>query len=172
MPICRKGKQRLTEHTVLTGLQPEPFCLFIHTAVCLLKEKGQLSSSPEGKQKASMCRQEQSKVCNKMDALKIEGDKHNVVYISGARLWGKRAPPLPHTRRPTARGSRWGRFCAARISGGVIERCEGGGLCHGSHQCDVTYLSNFLLVYFQTCCTQTRPLNLKIKHYRDDVCLK
>lgn len=98
MPICRKGKQRLTEHTVLTGLQPEPFCLFIHTAVCLLKEKGQLSSSLKRKQKASMCWQEQSKVCNKMDALKIEGDKHNVVYISGGRPWGKRG--CPHTQGP------------------------------------------------------------------------
>lgn len=70
-----------------------------------------------------------------------------------------------HTHGPRHTG-----FCVARISGGVIERCEGRrarGLCCRSHQCVVTYLSNFL-----SCCTQTRPLNLKIKHHRDDVCLK
>lgn len=44
--------ERLTERSVLTGSQPEPFSLFIHTAVCLLKEKGQLSSSPKRKQKS------------------------------------------------------------------------------------------------------------------------
>lgn len=47
-----RQKQRLTECTVLTGTQPEPLSLFIHTDVCLLREKGQPSSSPERKQKS------------------------------------------------------------------------------------------------------------------------
>lgn len=82
LPICRKGKQRLTEHTVLTGPQPEPFSLFMHTAVCLLKQKGQLSSSPERKQKSqrALTRTDRG-LSDKMDALEIKGDKHNVVYI-------------------------------------------------------------------------------------------
>lgn len=58
-----------------------------------------------------------------MEAREIEGDKHNVVYICEARLWGKRGRPT--YTRPTIHGSRWSRFCVARVSGGVIERCEG-----------------------------------------------
>lgn len=74
--------ERLTEHTVLTGPRPELFSLFIHTAVCLLKEKGQLSSSPERKQKSQQTLTGTDRgLSDKMDALEIEGGKHNVVYI-------------------------------------------------------------------------------------------
>lgn len=58
-----------------------------------------------------------------MDALEIEGDKHNVVYISGGQGRGVKA--WSYTRR-AIHGSGWsGFFCVARVSGGVIERCEG-----------------------------------------------
>lgn len=58
-----------------------------------------------------------------MDALEIEGDKHNVVYILGARLQVKcgRTQGPPYTARDEA-GFEW-----LRVSGGVIERCEGEG---------------------------------------------
>lgn len=73
----RRPKQRLTECTVLTGTQAEPLSLFIHTDVCLLREKGQPSSSPERKQKkANKLRQEQTEVCQtKWTRSKIKGDK-------------------------------------------------------------------------------------------------
>lgn len=98
--------ERLTEHNVLTGPRPEPFSLFIHTAVCLLKEKGQLSSSPERKQKSQQAPTGTDRgLSDKMDALEIEGDKHNVVYIWRGKAAGvsvaARVHKAHHTRLRT-----------------------------------------------------------------------
>lgn len=92
----------------------------------------------------------------------------------------------PQYTRPTIHGSRWSRFCVARISGGVIEKCEGEGSagCGERKQrarrvvsrvtpmrSDVPFKQRetFLICNFYTCRIQTRLFNFKIKHYRGDV---
>lgn len=67
-----------------------------------------------------------------MDALEIEGDKHNVVYIWRGKASGvsvvAHVHKAHHTRLRTEQD----------FVGGWVAK----GLCHKSHQFVVTYLSN------------------------------
>ena len=117
--------ESLTERAVLTGPQPEPFSLFIHTVVCLSKEKGQLSSSAERKQKS--CRfadRNRAWSVTKWTLAKLKVTNTMLFTCEGQGCGGEAWSP-PRTQGPPYTASRRGRFRVARISCGVIERWEG-----------------------------------------------
>lgn len=162
-----QSQKRQTEHTALTGPQPEPFSLFIHTAVCLLKEKWQLSSSSKRKQKS------QQALTGTERGLSQNGRSPNWRWQTQCclHLRGK-ASAVVHKARHTrleaeqvlsGLGFRWRDW---EMQGRGLQ-----GLCHRSRQCVVTRLSNRERHFFSGC-KQTSPSNFKIKHYSNDVSLK
>lgn len=108
LPIHWSQTQSLIERSVLTELQPEPVSLFIHTLFVYRRRRDSFLHLLKGNKKAGICWQEHSKVCHKMYSHKIEGDKHNVVYICRARLRGRHSQPL--AQGPPYKASRASRF--------------------------------------------------------------
>lgn len=147
----RKGKQRGWQSTLFSLARNQSPSAYLFTQLFVYwRRRDSFLHLLKGNKKASKRWQEQSQVCRKMEALKIEGDKHNVVYIWGASLWGRaQSPPVHkahHTRlemEQVLRGSgfRWRDWeMWGRVQHWLWR--EVGGLCHRSRQCEVTYLSN------------------------------
>lgn len=151
-PLCAGFRQlgfpfpsaeMLTEHTVLSGPEPEPLSLFIHTAVCLLKAKGQLYSSPKRKQKSqrALTGNKTRSVTNWMlSKLKVT---NTMLFTSKGLGCGVRLASFKHKAHRT-------QLEMEQILCGSDFRCRDGamwgkplwGWCHRSGQCVVTYLSN------------------------------
>lgn len=121
---------READSTVLSGPQPEPAGLFIHAAVCLLKAKGQLSSSPKRNPKKRPACVDTNKMrsVTKWTLLKLKVT-NTVLFTCAGPGCGVSLVTLTHEthrtelqKEPLWRGSDF--------------------RCHGSRQCVVTQLSN------------------------------
>lgn len=166
VPICRKGKQRGWQNALFSLARNQSPSAYLFTQLFVYwRRRDSFLHLLKGNKKAPKRWQEQSEVCHKMDALQIEGDKHNVVYVWGARQrgWAWSPPPPctqgpPYTHLETERDLAWLGFRVAWLR----------GLCHRSRRCVVTRLSNrerrFFSAPFRLATHgQTRPLNLQNK---------
>lgn len=189
VPICRKGKQRGWQNALFSLARNQNPSAYLFTQLFVYwRRRDSFLHLLKGNKKAPKRWQEQSEVCHKMDALEIEGDKHNVVYVWGARqrgwVWSPH-PPHTHTNthihkarhthleteRDLARlGFRvaWSRDARERARRVVSQ------VTSMSTDTSVKQRATFLLRTFRLAAHGTGKAfeTFKIKHHRGDVSLK
>lgn len=99
MPMCRKGKQKGWQSILFELAYNQSPSAYLFTQLFVYwRRRDSFIHLLKWNKKSSIPWQEQREVCHKMEALEIEGDKHNVVYIAEARFCGRVVAPVHKAR--------------------------------------------------------------------------